>query len=96
MDGRASTHGPRSARVVGNPDLSWIRLSLFIFEGETDVLTTPREVQAFLNDVDAPFKHFSLIADAGHFAALLRGTVLAPTAPLRSSTLRGLRSTARA
>ena len=47
-------------------------IPFFVFQGEADVLTTPGEAQAFFNDVDAPVKHFSLIANAGHFAAFLQ------------------------
>ena len=47
-------------------------IPFFIFQGEADVLTTQKEAQAFFADVIAPVKHFSLVADAGHFAALLQ------------------------
>lgn len=43
-----------------------------IFQGKTDVLTAPKDAQAFFDDVVAPVKHFSLVVDAGHFAAFLQ------------------------
>jgi len=47
-------------------------IPVFIFQGETDVLTTPRLARAFFDDVVAPVKRFALISDAGHFAAFLQ------------------------
>jgi pimeloyl-ACP methyl ester carboxylesterase len=47
-------------------------IPFFIFQGEADLLTTPKEAQAFFDDVVAPVKHFNLVADAGHFAAFLQ------------------------
>jgi pimeloyl-ACP methyl ester carboxylesterase len=47
-------------------------IPVFIFQGEDDVLTTPKLARAFLDDVIAPLKQFRLIADAGHFAAFLQ------------------------
>jgi pimeloyl-ACP methyl ester carboxylesterase len=47
-------------------------IPFFIFQGESDVLTTPKEAQAFFDDVVAPAKHFSLVTEAGHFAAFLQ------------------------
>lgn len=43
-----------------------------IFQGESDVLTTPESARAFFQDVVAPEKRFELIAGAGHFAAFLQ------------------------
>ena len=46
-------------------------IPFFIIQGQADVLTTPEEARAFFDDVVAPVKRFSLITDAGHFAAFL-------------------------
>lgn len=47
-------------------------IPFFIFQGAADVLTTAKEAEAFFEDVVAPVKYFSLVADAGHFAAVLQ------------------------
>jgi pimeloyl-ACP methyl ester carboxylesterase len=47
-------------------------IPFFIFQGENDVLTTPKLARAYYNDVIAPRKQMTLIADAGHFAAFLQ------------------------
>jgi pimeloyl-ACP methyl ester carboxylesterase len=47
-------------------------IPFFIFQGENDVLTTPELAMAYYNDVIAPLKQMTLIADAGHFAAFLQ------------------------
>ena len=47
-------------------------IPFFVFQGEADVLTTPEAAKAYFDDAVAPLKHFSLIADAGHFAAFLQ------------------------
>ena len=44
----------------------------FIFQGEHDVLTTPRLAKVMFDDVVAPMKRMALIPDAGHFAAFLQ------------------------
>jgi|HubBroStandDraft_1064217.scaffolds.fasta_scaffold13937_7 pimeloyl-ACP methyl ester carboxylesterase len=46
-------------------------LPVFIFQGESDVLTTPATARAFFEDVAAPTKQMELISGAGHFAAFL-------------------------
>lgn len=46
-------------------------LPIFVFQGETDVLTTPSLAREYFADVEAPFKHMETISDAGHFAAFL-------------------------
>ncbi len=45
------------------------QIPFFILQGERDVLTTPNEARALFQDVTAPIRSFSLIPDAGHFAA---------------------------
>ncbi len=47
-------------------------LPVFIFQGETDVLTTPSMAQALFNDIAAPLKQMELISGAGHFAAFMQ------------------------
>jgi pimeloyl-ACP methyl ester carboxylesterase len=47
-------------------------IPIFIFQGETDVLTTPSMALAMFNDIDAPIKQMELIPGAGHFAAFLQ------------------------
>jgi proline iminopeptidase len=44
-------------------------IPFFIFQGEDDVLTTPKSAETFFTDVVAPVKRLALIANAGHFAA---------------------------
>jgi pimeloyl-ACP methyl ester carboxylesterase len=44
----------------------------FIFQGEDDVLTTPKLAEAFFTDVVAPVKRMTLIHGAGHFAAFMQ------------------------
>lgn len=44
----------------------------FIFQGEHDVLTTPKLARAYFEDVAAPSKRMELVAEAGHFVAFLR------------------------
>lgn len=53
-------------------DGAHFEIPFFIFQGEADVLTTPKLAQSFFDDVTAPMKRFALIADAGHFAAFLQ------------------------
>jgi pimeloyl-ACP methyl ester carboxylesterase len=47
-------------------------LPVFIFQGETDVLTTSSMARALFNEIVAPIKHMELIPGAGHFAAFLQ------------------------
>jgi pimeloyl-ACP methyl ester carboxylesterase len=47
-------------------------LPIFIFQGETDVLTTSSMARALFNDIVAPTKQMELISGAGHFAAFLQ------------------------
>ncbi|MGW6685579.1 alpha/beta fold hydrolase [Streptomyces sp. NPDC054961] len=44
----------------------------FVFQGAHDVLTPPAAARAFFDEVEAPFKHFALIEDCGHFASFRR------------------------
>ena len=44
-------------------------IPFFIFQGEDDVLTTPKLAETFFTDVVAPVKRMTLIQGAGHFAA---------------------------
>jgi pimeloyl-ACP methyl ester carboxylesterase len=47
-------------------------IPFFIFQGEKDVLTTPKLAEAFFDDVVAPIKRMVVIPDAGHFAAFMQ------------------------
>jgi pimeloyl-ACP methyl ester carboxylesterase len=49
-------------------------IPFFIYQGENDVLLTPRLARTYFNDVVAPIKRMVLISDAGHFAAFLQPT----------------------
>jgi len=44
----------------------------FIVQGACDLVNTPARARAYFDDVHAPVKHFTLIEDAGHFAAYRR------------------------
>jgi pimeloyl-ACP methyl ester carboxylesterase len=66
-------------------------LPIFIFQGETDVLTTPSMANALFNDIVAPIKQMELISGAGHFAAFLQpelflGKLLTYVCPLAYSS----------
>ncbi|MEU5599811.1 alpha/beta hydrolase [Streptomyces sp. NPDC020298] len=41
----------------------------FVFQGAHDLVTPPGRARRFLDDVEAPAKHFELVEDAAHFAA---------------------------
>lgn len=47
-------------------------LPVFLFHGETDLLTLTAEAQAFFGDLEAPVKRMELIGDAGHFGMFLQ------------------------
>lgn len=47
-------------------------IPFFIFQGEGDVLTSPKEAKALFDDTVAPAKQFSLVMHAGHFVAFLQ------------------------
>jgi pimeloyl-ACP methyl ester carboxylesterase len=47
-------------------------IPFFIFQGEGDVLTTPKLAVDFFNDVVAPIKRMALIRGAEHFAAFMQ------------------------
>lgn len=47
-------------------------LPIFIFQGDSDVLTTPLLAQEYFADIEAPLKQMDMIAGAGHFAAFLQ------------------------
>ncbi|MET9464389.1 alpha/beta hydrolase [Streptomyces sp. NPDC006544] len=47
-------------------------MPFFVFQGEHDVLTPPAAARAYFDEVEAPFKHFALIEDCGHFASFRR------------------------
>ena len=62
---------PDIARYSAWQDRKQFEVPFFIFQGETDVLTTPEHAKAFFDDLNAPTKCFALIPGTGHFAALL-------------------------
>jgi len=47
------------------------RVPFFVFQGEADTLTPPKQAKAFFDDLAAPMKCFRLIPGTGHFAAFL-------------------------
>lgn len=47
----------------------------FIVQGACDLVNTPARARVYFDDVQAPAKHFTLIEDAGHFAAYQRPDV---------------------
>ena len=62
---------PDIARYSAWQEGTRFAVPVFIFQGETDVLTTPEHAKAFFNHLNAPMKCFALIPGTGHFAALL-------------------------
>lgn len=63
---------PEAARYDAWQQGTRFEIPFFIFQGEDDVLTTPKMARAYYNDVIAPTKKMTLIANAGHFAAFLQ------------------------
>lgn len=47
-------------------------IPIFIFQGESDVLTNPLLAEEYLADITAPLKKMERISGAGHFAAFLQ------------------------
>jgi pimeloyl-ACP methyl ester carboxylesterase len=47
-------------------------LPYFIFQGDTDLVTPLETAQHFFEDVEAPYKQFAIIANAGHLACFAR------------------------
>lgn len=47
-------------------------LPFFIFQGDTDLLTSTTAARAYFDHVQAPHKEFALIKNAGHLAAFAR------------------------
>jgi pimeloyl-ACP methyl ester carboxylesterase len=56
------------ARALG----ARFNLPIFVFQGESDLLTPAAEAQAYFDDLEAPAKRMELIPDAGHFAMFLQ------------------------
>jgi pimeloyl-ACP methyl ester carboxylesterase len=63
---------PEASRYDAWQQGTQFAIPFFIFQGEDDVLTTPKMARAYYDDVIAPVKNMSLIRDAGHFAAFLQ------------------------
>lgn len=47
-------------------------LPYFIFQGDTDLVTPLENAQRFFEDIEAPYKDFALIRNAGHLACFAR------------------------
>ncbi|MGW6709515.1 alpha/beta fold hydrolase [Streptomyces sp. NPDC054956] len=47
-------------------------IPFFVFQGEHDVLTPTAAAKAFVDEVEAPVKHFAVIEECSHFASFRR------------------------
>jgi len=63
---------PEASRYDAWQEGTRFEIPFFIYQGENDVLLTPRLARTYFNDVVAPIKRMVLISDAGHFAAFLQ------------------------
>jgi proline iminopeptidase len=63
---------PEASRYDAWQQGTRFEIPFFIYQGENDVLLTPRLAHTYFNDVVAPIKRMVLISDAGHFAAFLQ------------------------
>jgi pimeloyl-ACP methyl ester carboxylesterase len=63
---------PEIARYDAWRQGTCFEVPFFIFQGEDDVLTTPRLAEVLFNDIVAPIKRMALIRGAGHFAAFMQ------------------------
>ncbi|MGY3334321.1 pimeloyl-ACP methyl ester carboxylesterase [Streptomyces filamentosus] len=66
---------PDTARFDDRADGTTFDVPFFIVQGACDLVNTPARARAYFDDVQAPVKHFTLIEDAGHFAAYRRPEV---------------------
>lgn len=55
-------------KVVGNR----FELPFFIFQGDTDIFTPAVTAKAYFDEIEAPYKEFALIKNAGHLACFAR------------------------
>jgi proline iminopeptidase len=65
---------PEASRYDAWQQGTRFEIPFFIYQGENDVLLTPRLARTYFNAVVAPIKRMVLISDAGHFAAFLQPT----------------------
>ncbi|MGW1022178.1 alpha/beta fold hydrolase [Streptomyces sp. NPDC002577] len=63
---------PSTASLDDWVDGNRFDVPFFVVQGACDLVNTPARARAFFDDVQAPVKEFTLIEDAGHFAAYKR------------------------
>ncbi|MFI9255588.1 alpha/beta fold hydrolase [Streptomyces sp. NPDC053069] len=61
--------GPQATTVDEYTEGTAFRLPVFLFQGDSDVLTPPEPARRFYEALTAPVKDFALITEAGHFAS---------------------------
>ncbi|MEU2712259.1 alpha/beta hydrolase [Streptomyces sp. NPDC007205] len=61
--------GPQAMTVDEYAEGTAFRLPVFLFQGDSDVLTPPEPARRFYEEVTAPVKDFALISNASHFAS---------------------------
>jgi pimeloyl-ACP methyl ester carboxylesterase len=60
---------PATAAFDDWADGTRLEVPFFLFQGAHDLVTPPGRARRLFDDVQAPVKHFELVADAAHFAA---------------------------
>ncbi|MEV4191185.1 alpha/beta fold hydrolase [Streptomyces toxytricini] len=60
---------PDTASFDDRADGTRFDVPFFVVQGACDLVNTPARARAFFDEVQAPVKEFTLIEDAGHFAA---------------------------
>ncbi|MEU3709782.1 alpha/beta fold hydrolase [Streptomyces catenulae] len=63
---------PGTAAFDDRADGTRFDVPFFVVQGACDLVNTPARARAFFDEVQAPVKEFTLIEDAGHFAAYRR------------------------
>ncbi|WP_327669033.1 MULTISPECIES: alpha/beta hydrolase [unclassified Streptomyces] len=63
---------PATASLDDWADGTRFDVPFFVVQGACDLVNTPDRARAFFDDVQAPVKEFTLLEDAGHFAAYKR------------------------
>ncbi|MDR3084489.1 MAG: alpha/beta hydrolase [Streptomyces sp.] len=66
---------PDTASFDDRADGTRFDMPFFVVQGACDLVNTPARARAFFDEVQAPVKEFTLIEDAGHFAAYRRPEV---------------------
>ncbi|MGW3202886.1 alpha/beta fold hydrolase [Streptomyces sp. NPDC001135] len=61
--------GPQAMTIDEYAEGTAFRLPVFLFQGDSDVLTPPEPARRFYEALTAPVKDFALIPEAGHFAS---------------------------